>query len=361
MTEVLEQPNIIETQLHKQNITEAVIAKLKADYLPLKINGVEDKVGYKTVYEARKNCKTLRVMASKVCKDGREDAVRVQKEWITAEKNVTGQISQVEDHLEGELSRIDTEKENIRLEAERIEKERLQYRIYQLTENGCSFDGAFYAIDNMKIPAERIKEATDDEWEVAITTIKEKHGEILAAQAAEAKRLADEQSEQERLRLAEQERMNKEREELAKVKAEQDKIAAEQASKEKELADKQSAIEQAELDAKAARIREEQEKQAEIKRLQDIEDANEAVRLQAIEHMKREQERAAREKEEQRLEAERQAALRPDKEKLLTLSELIGKIQLPEVSTEAAQKLLDDVRVMIGKMQSYILVKTKNL
>lgn len=114
--------NIITTELAKQNVTEAVIAKLKADYLPLKINGIDDKVGYKKVHDARIVCRDHRTLTEKICKLGREDAIKIQKEWIAKEKEVVAQISEVEQHLKKQEDAIDKIIEDQKIRAERLLK-----------------------------------------------------------------------------------------------------------------------------------------------------------------------------------------------------------------------------------------------
>jgi len=120
MTEKTENP--ITTELAKQNVTEAVIAKLKKDYLPLKINGINDKEGYKKVHDARIVCRDTRVLAEKICKKGREEAIKIQKEWLAKEKEVVNQVSEVEQYLKKQEDAIDTEIENQKIRAERLLK-----------------------------------------------------------------------------------------------------------------------------------------------------------------------------------------------------------------------------------------------
>jgi len=60
----------IKKELAKENITDQLISKLKQDYLPLKINGVEDKQGYVAVSNARKEVKRWRGIAQKICDAG---------------------------------------------------------------------------------------------------------------------------------------------------------------------------------------------------------------------------------------------------------------------------------------------------
>jgi len=80
------QESPIETALAKENVTAQVIAKLKADYSNLTINGIDDREGFDAVEKARKECKAIRVLATKICKAGREDSVKIQKDWIAKEK-----------------------------------------------------------------------------------------------------------------------------------------------------------------------------------------------------------------------------------------------------------------------------------
>jgi hypothetical protein len=117
-----EAENPITTELVKANVTEAVIQKLRTEFLSLKINGIDDKEGYEKVHKARIQCRDVRVLTEKICKKGREDAVRIQKEWIAKEKEVVAQVSEVEGHLKKQEDAIDTEKEAIKIRQERLLK-----------------------------------------------------------------------------------------------------------------------------------------------------------------------------------------------------------------------------------------------
>ena len=107
----------IELALAEQNVTAQVIAKLKADYSGLTINGIDDKEGFEAVEKARKECKAIRILAEKICKSGREEAVKIQKDWIAKEKEVVGQIEEVELALKGESDRIKEEEKAILFKA----------------------------------------------------------------------------------------------------------------------------------------------------------------------------------------------------------------------------------------------------
>jgi len=117
-----EAENPITTELVKNNVTDAVLKNIKTKYLPLKINGIEDKEGYDTVHKARIVCRDLRVLTEKLCKKGREDATKIQKAWIQKEKEVVAEISEVEQHLKKQEDVIDAEIEARKIRAERLLK-----------------------------------------------------------------------------------------------------------------------------------------------------------------------------------------------------------------------------------------------
>ncbi len=341
--------SVIETTLQKNNITEQVIAELKTKFLPMTIQGIEDKAGYKAADEARKVCKNLRVLASKLCKDGREEAITIQKSWIAAEKTVTGQISEVEQHLETEIERIDSEKERLRIEAETKEKERINSRIKALADYGHVADYS------------HIAGANEDQFAAMLAEAKQDYDKVLA-----------EKAEQERLRLAEEQRLIAERQELekqraeqerkeAEFKAEQEKIAKAQQEREDALRAEQERMDKEKKEMEAAKQREADEKVAAEQREKQLE---EEKRL-AVEAARREDERNAQEererKEAEALEAQRQEALRPDKEKLLNLGTAIVTITLPELSSEAGNVILNEVKDLLNKVQAHITKKVKAL
>ncbi|MBK5202165.1 MAG: hypothetical protein JJE45_00385 [Prolixibacteraceae bacterium] len=176
--------NIITTELAKQNVTEAVIAKLKKDYLPLKINGIDDKEGYKKVHDARIDCRDHRVLAEKICKAGREDANKEQKAWIAKEKEVVAKISEVEQHLKTQEEAIDAIIEAQKIRAERLLK--LPGRKTQVVGiGGLIADDMFIltAMDDLEktdpLDDEIIMAFTDDKWNQIIVTAQ---GKKLAAQ-----------------------------------------------------------------------------------------------------------------------------------------------------------------------------------
>lgn len=315
MNEILE---TVETQvtneLVKNNVTEAVINKLKKDYLPLKIEGINDKTGYEAVRAARIECKNIRILAEKICKKGRESAILIQKAWISKEKEVTGQISEVENHLQNEQKIVDEEKERIKQEALRKEEERIQNRMQKL-------------FNIKKLPNyEFIKNMTDDEFNKFYDDANKQYEEM---QAIEAEKARKEKEESERIaRIAEEQRIEQERLQT---------IQEEQARKEDAIKAEQQRLEH-------EKLRLEREKQHQV----ELEKAREEARLKAIEDEKKriesERLRKAEEERQAKLEAERLAALRPDKEKLITLADILINLEFPKLQTDEASRILEDAQ-----------------
>ena len=357
MSEIAEMPSM---SVVKLNVTDAEIARLKEEYMPLTIAGIEDRAGYKKVYEARQTVKRTRVSLVKHADELKEQAIAWQKKVNTEKGRVVGELELIEKHLQSEEDRIDGEKEAIRQEAERIEKARIQKRIDRLTEYGFAIDYTF------------VQNIGDEDFEKVVDNAK---SEWLKEQDAKA--------EAERLQRAEEARIKAEREELeqlraeqakaqAIIKAENDRIAKEQADKEAALnaevvrLEKEKADQEAKNKAAEEKIRRDAY-DAEQKRLHEErvakarEEAAEEARLKAVATAKREQEEKAEQDRQAKIEAERQAALRPDKEKLQMFSDGLSDLKIPAVANQAAQEIVNEITLMINKMQAHIIKKIKAL
>ena len=336
--------SVIETALSKQNVTAQVIAKLKADYSGLTINGIDDKDGFNRVEMARKECKAVRVLASKICVAGREKAIKEQKDWIAKEKEVVAEISEIENYLEKESDRIKEEKERILFEAVQLQK--LPARKDKLMTLGVSVeDSELLKIDDVKFDLLC--------WEFYVKHLEEK---------AEALRLEEEKKRKELEEKAEAERI--EAKKIAEAKAEDqrlenERLKAEAEAKELELQKEREDAEkrEAELKAKADAELLEQKRLAEIeaKKQADIiaKQKEESDRLAAELKAKADAEAKALaekiESERLALITEKQAAKAPDKEKLLIW---IESLELPfvELKQNESNILASDLKV---KLSSY--------
>src|SRR6478736_2726700 len=90
----------MEQALVKKNVTDAVINALKEKYGELRLRSIDDKEKYLEIKDAKKDCAKLRNLAVKVCKEGRADAVALQKKWVSKENEVVAKIEEVESPLD---------------------------------------------------------------------------------------------------------------------------------------------------------------------------------------------------------------------------------------------------------------------
>lgn len=192
---VLENPNMAVVKL---NVTDSEIANMKADFMGLTINGIEDKEGFKKVYESRQIVKKTRVGLVKYADGLKEKALAWQRK-VNAEKNrVVAELEAIESHLQSEEDKIAAEKEWIRQEEERKQQERMQKRIDILAQYGYAIDLSF------------LKIISDEDFEKVVVNAKEQHEIELKKKA-----------EEEVLRKQEEERLKAEREELDRLRKQQ--------------------------------------------------------------------------------------------------------------------------------------------
>ena len=116
--------NFIKTELQKFNIADAVIFKMSAEYLPLKVKGLDDREGLKKVHDARMVVKGKRIEVEKKRKELKESFLRFGQAVDGEAKRIFALLSPIESHLENEESIVEKEKERLRLEVEQKEQEK---------------------------------------------------------------------------------------------------------------------------------------------------------------------------------------------------------------------------------------------
>lgn len=331
---------VIETKLVQNNVTERVLSELKEKYGGLRLKALDDKESYLELKTAAKDCAKIRNLTTKVCKAGREDAVKVQKMWVAEEKRVIARISEVETPLDAEIAKYDAEVERkINEEKERQEAAYIN-RQATLTKMGATYSDGSFVLGEASYEANLIKASSDDVWEEAIVpSFRAEYEKIEAVRIEEQKRKDEAEAEikrqqaellkqQEELRAAQAE-MQRQKEEAERV--EKEKAYKEQLEKERAQHELQTkrfnkmfpynptgadmdmntlwALAESDFEAKLEekkksfeKSKAEKEAAAEAKRLQDIEDAKALA-------LKQEQERIAAE------EAKRQSELEAAKDR----------------------------------------------
>ena len=124
---------------------DAAIAKMKAEYMPLKISGLDDKEGFKSVHLARMVVKNWRLRVEEKRKELKADSLAYGRMVDSEAKRVTALLEPIEAHLTNEEEIVVREKERIkREEEERKHREEqakalaIQKRIDALLAVGCS-------------------------------------------------------------------------------------------------------------------------------------------------------------------------------------------------------------------------------
>lgn len=369
-SQTIELPTI-ESGLAVFNERETGLRQLASDFKGLKVNGVNDREGFTKLSKARITLKNERISIEKDGKALREGALKFQKSVIARENELIEIIRPVEMELKVEEQRIEYEKEAIRIEQERKEKQRVQDRINALDKFGYSID--LYEAHIMP----------DDKFNELLT-----HAET--EWKAEQERIAFSLAIEEQKRKEEQERERLEREEFERQKAEYKELAV-KAKKEREYIEEQQRIKEAEIKASREKLerdhaereehmrKQQEEKEQWLKAERDkmtaeresiaeekrkheqaiayekeLKLTQENVRIEAEAKAKRiEDERIAKERQAI-IDAERQEALKPDKERLLSYANHLSILPVPVLSDPECIEVLGYVIEKLKEVESYI-------
>ncbi len=321
----------ITMELERFDITEAAIAIMSEKYMQLTIKDIDDADGFEQVHTARMDVKTRRVKVMKTGKEIRADAVKFQKAVLAKEKGIIALLEPIETHLTTEEEKVTKEKERIKAEEDRKEQKLIKGRVDELLKVGCV------------LPFMEVATMSDDEYEARLGAAERaKEDEIVKqekereAREEEEKRLAEERAEQEK-------KANELAEKEAAMKAEQDKIDADR-----------KALENEQREERERKAREAFEKEeAGRAKVQAEKDAKAKTEREALEKV--EAERKANEK------VARKAALRPDKEKLLSYGKALMEVPVPEIKDLKAKEILNEATSAVYGILKKIAKKVEEL
>ena len=216
----------IQTELKAFDLPQAAVTQLAQEYMPLRINSVDDKEMYERIHTARMFIKGKRVDIEKRRVDLKDGHLKAGRAIDAEAKRLTELLVPIEKHLQSEETRIDEEKARLKEEKRLKELQRLQDRIAKLK--------AYEWV----VPSELLSAMSDDDFEKEVELAKTSHEAKLARLAEE-----EEKRKAEEARLAkEKEEQEEERKRQEKIKKEQEEKAAELDRKEKELAAREAAL-----------------------------------------------------------------------------------------------------------------------
>lgn len=224
----------IENELVRENITDKVISGLKEKFGNMKLAHLEDKESYLEIKAAKKEVAKWRIAAQKLCKSGREDAIKIQKLWVEKEKEVVGKISEVEEPLQQEIDKFDAE--IARKEAEEKERKEAAYinRQSELTKMGATYENGSFVLGDVSFEAALIKDADEEMYAETILPKYKAVYEVIEAKRIEEQRIADEKAAE--LKRKQEELEKKQREfEAQQAAFQKQQQEAEQKAKELQL------------------------------------------------------------------------------------------------------------------------------
>jgi len=370
---------VIDQTLVKNNVTHQVISALKKKYSGMALKSLEDKQGYLEICEAKKEVRKIGIITEKLCKAGREDAIKIQKLWLNKEKEILAKIDEVQSPLEAEIKKYDDEQDRLADEEAKRQEERFFVRQSELLKMGATYANGCFIINDVSYESNLIKESDDDIYSETIlpkyqVQFQRNESDRIAAEEKkkaeelELKCKQDELAEQQRVFNEQQAAFKKQQDEANNVKEIEDKKKADE-YKAKQDAQNKSRMNQVmtlgmkyKFDDKAFSVydvfvaeieitnftdeqwveliqkvtpvieqrKKDAEQQAEDKRLSDIEQAKQDA-------IKEEQERviAENKKEESRLAQEaaqriEDAAKASDKDKWNVFIKALNEISIPE-------------------------------
>lgn len=317
--------------------TQAGIAVLQDKYLPLKINGPDDRAGFDAVYAARQEVKKKRIQVEKTRKELKSNAIEFGRLVDNEAKRITEMLIPIEKHLENEEAGYIAAKAEARRVQEEAAAAKLQSRV-----------DALQAVQSTFVLA-MIEKMSDDEFGAMLSEATEKYQDRLAAE--EAARIEREQAEAEaaRLRAEEEARLASERaEKEAALKAEQARIAEERARQE------------AAMEEERARLAEERRLHLEeVAKARAEQEALAAKREEEARRIQAEQRELERQRAEiERAEFERQVKLKAEEDARQKLAEEQKQRELDRIAElkrrEEEAAYLESIKPDQQKVREYV-------
>jgi vacuolar-type H+-ATPase subunit H len=147
---------LIKRELTKYDTIVPAINELKENFLPLKIDGMEDKEGYEKVTKALRFMVKKRNEIDDKRKELKADSLKYGAAVDNKAKEIMSELNPIEEYLKGEKTRIDEEikaaEELIKAEVERKKKRRHQ----DLVDIGMMLIGNEYIWNNPNNPIDNI-------------------------------------------------------------------------------------------------------------------------------------------------------------------------------------------------------------
>ena len=358
-------------------VADAVIAQMDTKYLGLKIKGPEDKQGFEAVHAGRMLYKSTRCKVENEGLRLRKAAKLTIEDYLASEKKEESRILKLlepgEVRLTEEEKGYTDAVEAIKQEKARIEELRIQGRRDRLAGLGVGFNGQMWSYGTLNLPEAMLKVASDEQFDLLFSKFQDAfNAEQMRIEAERerqkeendrlAKIAAEQEAERQRFEIVAREQADKElkaqiRERMEAAQREQEAAALK--AEEKRIADEKTEwerIKKAEQDAIGVAKQKaiDDAKNKEVMELWKTRQA-ETARIEAEAKIKRELDDKAEKERLARVAAEKKAARRPDKEKLRAYLVNVFGVESPEMKTaegkaawEEIDKGLEELNMRLG-------------
>jgi len=321
------------------------VAKMREQLDGVTVTDANDKVNMKLANTIRLGVRSVRLEAEKTFDAKRADVQQQMLSyktedalWLKAKQTMQILTKEIEENARWK------EQTKERFEAEKKEL-KVQQRMLKVAKVAP------------EMARSEFESMSDDSFEMFFIVIEKAYNDKIEAE----KKAQEERIEKEKAEIAERERIRKENERLkAEAEAKEKQLIAERFEAEA----KRQAIEKA-----AKKEREENEEkfkaEQETARIAAEKAAAEKAKLEAEIKAKNDELKAAEAKtiaeQKEKAAAEKKGEKAPDKTKLIELAVQIDGLNMPEIKSEEAQKILSDVKTLLSKVSVFIREKSRGL
>ncbi len=352
-------------------LTTESIEELEVRCKALTIKGVDDKIGFKHVYEARQVAKEHIRGITKRHKIGKSKVLGIGRMFDGEKNRLLELLNPIRNGLQEKENVIVREKELFAAEKQREKQEAHEERIKELTRAGAVYDFSLkrFGCGDESFTDNDIWSFDEQNYNLLLSCVKQwKESEGLKKAEDERKRReqAEKQKEieAENLRIREELEQGKKEREEEETKLREEREAFEKDkqdvldAKKREEAEKKTteearlqAIEETKLISEA-NIREAERLEEEEKEVaRRIEEAEKKAKKQVKEEIKAEVRRLERESIKEKEKLAELEAQKPDKDRLETF---VNSLKFPEMKTDKYQKIIISIKGEIQGIMNFV-------
>lgn len=185
--------------LSQYNVEDAAIEAIRADFMTLKINGLEDAKGYRAVDEARRTVKKLRTGVEAKRRELKKDSIEFGRRIDLEAKRITERLEPVETYLQAEQDAVDNEVKRIADAKEAARLAKISDRVKTLFDLGIASNGVRFMGHGFELESNEVADMPDTDFTDYVALVREVADELAVKAAEAAKEVADLKAAQDKL------------------------------------------------------------------------------------------------------------------------------------------------------------------